>query len=488
MLVDLWGQWRRRLAQQAQQPSGRKGRSVVKSLSGIETQRDVDDRTTRNLVTAVLAQAVGFDTTFGINGSTQVPFQAYSNILPDFAIAALSNGQTVAVGEGFVLMKFNPDGTADASFGGTFLPGCATATPPAGINAGGARAIFEQSDGRLVIAGESNDGVTQGWLFARFDSDGSLDASFGTNGWVVQSFGCNTHIGGAAYQADGKLLVVGWTDSNDGSFITARYNPDMTLDATFGDAGFSLLPQDFQAAYDPMSVVVQADGRVLVAGSFGSGMSILRYDSTGTLDPSFGSSGLQFLAFPDADTSQFIRMNLQSDGGIIVGGYTSNENQFAVTRLDASGELDPSFGSNGTQLIRFGSPNDWMRDLLVTPDDSILAFGETAQPGAPLAAIAKLTPNGNLDTSFEGDGKAVLINSDASTVIRRAALTADGNVVAILGNGETSSNARVGRIIVNSTVSARRDRVGVSATTATVDDPNAAWELFGQEDWLMYGR
>ena len=339
-----------------------------------------------------------------------------------------------------------------------------------------------------MIAGESNDGVTQGWLFARFNADGSLDTSFGADGWVVQTFGSNTHIGSATFQADGKLLVVGWNDSNDGSFITARYNSDMTIDSSFGANGFSIVTRDYQAAYDPMSVVVQADGRVLVAGSFGSGISILRYDSTGLLDPSFGSEGVQFVSFPDTDISQFIRMSLQSDDRIIVGGYTDSENQFAVTRLDASGSLDPSFGSNGTQLIRFGSESDWMRDLLVTPDDGIIALGETVQIGAPLAAIAKLTPDGDFDTSFESGGTLVLAESDASTVIRRAAFTADGNVVAILGNGETSSHARVGRILMNATAQSRGDRVADSDASDLGEDPAAAWALFGHEDWLMYRR
>ena len=79
------------------------------------------------------------------------------------------------------------------------------------------------------------------------------------------------------------------------------------------------------------------------------------------------------------------------------------------------------------------------------------------------------------------------VGFDASTVIRRAALTADGNVVAILGNGETSPNARVGRMIVNSAISQRRDRVAETGATDAAA-PEANWELFGHEDWLMYRR
>src|SRR5712671_4139195 len=137
---------------------------------------------------------------------------------------------------------------------------------------------------------------------------GDLDATFGTGGMVTTDISRSTDIANAvAVQADGKLVVVGLTykqnDFSDEDFVVTRYNPDGTLDTTFGRGG--KVRTDFPGlAAVPSSVVIQADGKIVVAGgafplfTFAGNFEVVRYNSNGTLDRSFGSGGIVTTFFP----------------------------------------------------------------------------------------------------------------------------------------------------------------------------------------------
>jgi uncharacterized delta-60 repeat protein len=398
-----------------------------------------------------LPGAVGPDPTFGTNGSALIPLTSQPR-----EVVELSNGQILVAAE-LALMRYNSDGSLDTNFGDG---GLAVPNYPAGTQSANSRALFELPNGGLLVAGEQSDGTTWNWMFAAFDADGSVDSNFGTNGHVLQPFANYTELRAAAFQADGKLVVAGWTLQNDDSvFVVGRFNTDMTLDTSFGTNGLVFSDLGYGGSND-MSLAIQPDGHILVAGKSGSLIAILRYDSAGVLDNSFSGYGATFVSFPGLyeSSSYFAGMALQSDGRIVVGGYTGYENSFAFTRLNSDGEIDPSFGDSGTRLINFGSPNDYLREMLVAPDDSIIAVGESRHPGVAHAAIAKLTPNGHLDSSFDEDGKLLVTDSEASTDIDAASLTSDGKLVVV---GNAGWNSLVGRYVINSGVPGRHDLVDV---------------------------
>jgi len=193
--------------------------------------------------------------------------------------------------------------------------------------------------------------------------DGNLDPTFGTDGKVLTDFDHSTDIAnGVAVQADGKLVVVGTTyinnDFSGEDFAVARYNPDGTLDKTFGAGG--KVQTDFPGlAAVASSVVVQPDGKIVVAGgafplfTFLGDFKVVRYNSNGSLDTSFGNGGIVTTNFPQG--SYAFDVALQPDGKIIAAGTVfvdfnpgeSSDTDFALARYNADGTPDTTFGNGG---------------------------------------------------------------------------------------------------------------------------------------------
>src|SRR5213078_3530124 len=198
--------------------------------------------------------------------------------------------------------------------------------------------------------------------------DGDLDPTFGTEGKVLTDFDHSTDIAHAvAIQADGKLIVVGTTyqdnDFSSEDFAVARYNPDGTLDKTFGAGG--KVQTDFPGlAAVASSVVIQPDGKIVVAGgafplfTFLGDFKVVRYNPNGSLDTSFGDGGIVTTTFPEG--SYAFALALQSDGKIIAVGSANspvNYYDFAAARYLANGTLDSTFGTGGKVSTDFGDHN-----------------------------------------------------------------------------------------------------------------------------------
>src|SRR5207245_5340246 len=157
----------------------------------------------------------------------------------------------------FALARYNADGTLDPSFGG----GGRVLTNFAGRDEASALAL--QSDGKIVVAGFSGAGGRQDFAVARYNPDGSLDPSFGSGGRVLTDFGGDDEAAALALQSDGKIVVTGFSFSDAGGsdIALARSNPDGTLDASFGSGGRVLT--DFGLA---SGLVLQSAGRIVGAG------------------------------------------------------------------------------------------------------------------------------------------------------------------------------------------------------------------------------
>src|SRR5512133_139460 len=193
--------------------------------------------------------------------------------------------------------------------------------------------------------------------------DGELDLTFGSDGKVLTDFDHSTDIANAvAVQTDGKLVVVGTTyinnDFSDEDFAVARYNPDGTLDKTFGVGG--KVQTDFPGlAAVASSVVIQPDGKIVVAGgafplfTFLGDFKVVRYNLNGSLDTSFGDGGIVTTTFPEG--SYAFDVALQTDGKIIAAGTVfvafdpgeSSNTDFALARYNPDGSPDATFGNGG---------------------------------------------------------------------------------------------------------------------------------------------
>lgn len=350
------------------------------------------------IATAASAQRPGsLDPSFGTGGKLIDGISHTWDSANDVAIQ--SDGKIVAVGQGanaFALVRYQPDGSLDTSFGEN---GKVTTA-----NSGGtvAFSVAIQSDGKIVAAGYSG--------IARYNGDGSLDASFGSDGRVTTPITGHYSIGiSLALQPDGKILAGGalGTPSND-NFAVVRYNPDGSLDNSFADDGIAVI------AFGPgesnvSSLAIEPDGRI-AAGGFLAGdvnrPAIVRYNSDGSLDTSFGTGGILIvqLGYYVAD------LGVQSDGKLIAicPGYL----QFALIRFNLDGSYDTSFNHGGGYLLPF----DYPRSVEVQPDGKIVV-------GA-LNNIFRFSPGGDYDSSFHGNGRVL------STGVDLIALQADGRIVA----------------------------------------------------------
>src|SRR5919198_1971008 len=280
-------------------------------------------------------------------------------------------------------------------------------------------------------------------------ADGDLDPAFGVGGVVMTDFNNSTDIANAvALQADGKLVVAGTTytdnDFSGEDFAIARYNTDGSLDASFGNNG--RVTTDFPGLAAVISaVVVQPDGKIVVAGgafplfTFLGDFKVARYNPDGSLDTSFGAGGIVTTIFP-GDGSYAFALALQSDGKIIAAGTDfvdfhpgdMSDTDFALARYNPDGSLDATFGNGGTTTTDFLGAEDDIYSVLIQPDGKIVAVGSANGPfDFYNFAVARYLANGALDTTFGTGGKVRTdFGNNDLDIAYAAALQPDGKIVA----------------------------------------------------------
>jgi uncharacterized delta-60 repeat protein len=226
---------------------------------------------------------------------------------------------------------------------------------------------------------------------------GSLDPSFGSMGRVTTSFPAGAAWGNAlAIQADGKIVVAG---SVDGTFALARFKPDGSLDGSFGSSG--LVTTSFaEGDAAGNALAIQANGLIVAAGSAGGKFALARYTIDGSLDGSFGSSG-QLTTWFAGGRAWANAVTIQTDGKIVAAG--GDGRKFALARYDADGALDNRFGGDGTVRTDFGpQAKDYVIGATLQADGKIVAAGKS---GYQWFALARYRTDGSLDPSFGDRGR-----------------------------------------------------------------------------------
>ena len=269
--------------------------------------------------------------------------------------------------------------------------------------------LVSQTDGKIVAGGYvlSNQRDRIDFLLIRYQTDGTLDTSFGNAGGATLDFGVaesGGYIRSLALQPDGKILAAGLLNLPTGglnptySFAVARFNSDGSLDTGFGTNGkIQLRPgADLEHTYGGVGIVLQSDGKFVVAGATtgpqnshaGGDFILIRYNSDGTMDPSFGSGGFVQTHLLSQSNSQALlyRIALQPDGKIVVCGaddQTGNGIQGGgvFLRYNSDGSLDSGFGTGGILLFDQSAPGaggivyDAVTDLQIQPDGQIIGAG-----------------------------------------------------------------------------------------------------------------
>jgi uncharacterized delta-60 repeat protein len=286
-----------------------------------------------------------------------------------------------------------------------------------------ATSLALQGDGKIVVAGTAFHGSgfnSADFALARYNPDGTLDPTFGAGGkQTTDFFGNRDQANGVAIEPDGKIVAVGLalhgdTDST-ADFALARYNPDGTLDLSFGSGGKQTT--DFFGNADfAAGVVIQPDGRIVAAGyaqhqNAVSSFALARYTLDGSLDQSFGSGGKLTTDFGNGATGEAVA--IQPDGKLVVAGSAyppglSSDPIFALARYNPNGSLDQTFGTGGKQMTGFFGHTAVAASVAIEPDGMIVAAGDAfhgSDSSTADFALARYNPNGSLDQSFGAGGE-----------------------------------------------------------------------------------
>src|SRR5215472_13365072 len=333
-------------------------------------------------------------------------------------------------------MSAQAAGTIDPTFG----TGGKVTTDFGGSSA--ARTVAVQANGQILAAGVAVvNGITD-FALARYNNDGTLDASFGTGGIVTTAFdfpGSFDRVFTVVRQPDGKFLAGGSTVVNVfANFALARFNANGILDASFGTGG--IVTTGFGVSAEATSVAVQADGKIVAAGfanlDGGDDFALVRYNSNGTLDASFGTGGKVTTAFfvssPSFSAAQAFSVAVQPDGRIVAAGNAAvgGAFDFALARYNSNGTLDTSFGTNGKVTTDFAGVDDVPSEpsgVALQGDGKIVVVGQTGDVYD--FALARYNGNGTLDTSFGTSGKVTTDFAGANDLPFSVAVQPDGNIV-----------------------------------------------------------
>ena len=336
-------------------------------------------------------------------------------------------------------ISYAQPGSLDHSFG---IDGKVTTNIGSGGNYGYSVAL--QSDGKIVLAGYTNDS-TEDFALVRYNSNGSLDNTFGTNGKVITDFGSGNDEGKSVIiQSDGKIVVAGGSfNGTDWDIALARYNGDGSLDNTFDSDGKVTTPIGNYDDY-AQSIALQSDGKFVVAGYSIIGtnydFAVVRYKNDGSLDTDFGSGGKVTTSFGNNGDVGY-SMVIQSDDKIVVAGYStvgSNAN-FALARYNANGGLDTTFSSNGKVTTPIGNISDKAYSMAIQSDGKIVLGGMSYNGSDDDFALVRYNNDGTLDNTFDADGKVTTAIGNSNDGGSSVAIQADGKIV-LAGQSYNGSN------------------------------------------------
>jgi uncharacterized delta-60 repeat protein len=316
-----------------------------------------------------------------------------------------------------LLMRLYANGAIDSSFGdnGTVRTNINSST---GLSVDEANDIKLQTDGKIVVAGQSYDYVQHRFLVVRYNADGSIDSNFGLGGPNLVAIGVSDDEAlSLDIQSDGKIILAGKSYQSGGfsyRVALARFNTNGFLDNSFGTSG-TVTTNLSSGADIANDVAVQADGKIVTGGyTFNTASSqnnilCIRYNSNGRVDSSFGSAGNVIVDVQGKDDAAN-NILLQPDNKILLGGYATgadNVNNFLSLRLKTDGTPDNSFGVNGIQTTSIFNQGDIAYSMSLLSNGKFLLAGQTNAGASKYISLARYKQNGITDSSFANQGRSI---------------------------------------------------------------------------------
>jgi uncharacterized delta-60 repeat protein len=383
------------------------------------------------------------DTSYGPNNSgISTVAVGRSNALVH--IAAQTDDSLVGVGTVTVLAtvsgicRYTAKGILDPSFNFTgyepFVVGSQT----------NLQCIAIQPDTNAVVGGYTTmKGITQ-FLVARFTMNGSIDTSFGGGaGYVTTDIGGSSQATALIMQPDGKIVAGGIGGEGAPEFALVRYNPDGSVDDTFGNQGIVRVNPGYVSSINALAL--QSDGKIVAAGYAWNLQTdvcaVVRFNTDGSLDETFGTNGI--ITQTVGTRSRLQAIIIQQDGNIVVGGYTTNDNLHysgLLLRYDINGNLDPKFNNNG-MVITTLNYSSVINALALQSNGNILAGGWDFGALATTFALTRYLPSGTIDSTFGTNG-TVLTTVGSNAQINSMIIQSDGKIVVA---GLTDNSAALAR-------------------------------------------
>ncbi|MEO8712739.1 MAG: T9SS type A sorting domain-containing protein [Parafilimonas sp.] len=398
------------------------------------------------VVTQPFAQAGKLTQPFGDTGTV---LTGYNNTqLQCFASAMQTDNKLVVVGnsdsagiDGFLILRYLSGGSLDNGFG---INGKVVIN--FGYDSHEAHGVAIQPDGKIIVTGVGVIGLFDPQydiLTARLKSNGTLDSSFGHNGKLITDFGKAENAYSLCLQSDGKIVVSG--NYNHVNFLLIRYQTNGNLDSTFGSNGKVINTQISNMAY-ARSVIIQPDGKI-IAGGDKSGSTpvclIVRYNTNGTLDSAFGTSGIVYTKCSNYG-DQFLKIVLQQDGKIIGVGRTGlvssndNNNNIIAVRYKSNGSLDSSYGLSGISTINFANASSAGNSAVLQTDGKLIIAGDISGDDYPDYVLVRLKTNGNLDSAFGTNG-ATITDFNLADIAYAVAIQGGDSSIVVAGSSQSSA-------------------------------------------------
>lgn len=338
------------------------------------------------------------DVTFDGNGIAYAEYDGISDYVAN-SIAIQEDGKILASGYSqlgpfgdFLICRLLPNGELDNNFNGNGKLKIA-------LSAEDDRSytLALQPDAKILMAGTAKSGAYSNFALARINATGKLDSTFDADGVAIQSLGnLNSRIYAIALQSDGKIIAVGSINSGANQDIAlARFNSNGTLDLSFGDQGKIIdhIGNHEDVAY---AVALQPDGKILVAGnsyinSQSSRFALLRYCPSGDRDESFGTNGIAVMP-QFGSNSWAYAMALQPDNRILLAGTTGSNNldkDFALAKYNPDGTLNSDFGIGGIATTDVQNSPAIAHSIALLPDYNIIVGGYTSMSSSAHLTLAR---------------------------------------------------------------------------------------------------
>lgn len=341
-----------------------------------------------------------------------------------------------------------------------------------------AKALVIDSNGKLVVAGSIGNSNAVEMGLVRYNSNGSLDTSFGIGGTATKDFGLGYNIGeDVAIDSNGKLILSGWVQTCEGclyAYGTIRINANGTLDTSFGAGGSVLTkftPPEVGGSDSAYAVAVDDGGNIVIAGTaqqttglgdFNFGLA--RYDILGNADATFGipdsvvvgEAGLVTtdFGFYEGLNSVIVSGTKLIATGVTSGNFEGDPYDFAIARYNQDGSLDISFDSDGKVTTDFAGGGDTAYDAIVDSAGRLVVVGavnpDSMTPFTDFA-LARYNQDGSLDTSFGTGGK---VTTDFREIFDTAYAVAIDSSEKIVAAGVTTDGIAIARYNTNGTLDA----------------------------------